>query len=83
MHCHRVPQGLAAFGLMEIESLGYSGPPQALNAALLDLATYLINSGAAIGDGDTIGPDEKTKWLIRHEPSHYVPGRKVYRLYFA
>jgi hypothetical protein len=77
-----ITKGLAAFGLMEIESLGYSGHPQALSGSLLDLASYLIESGSAVKDGDTIGPDEKTKWLVRHESSRLAPGRAVYRLYF-
>jgi hypothetical protein len=79
-----ITQGLAAFGQMEIESLGYSGAPTDLNGPLLDLASYLINSGAVlILDGETVGPDANTKWRVRHEGSRFLPGRMVHRVYFA
>jgi hypothetical protein len=74
--------GLSAFGLMELETIGFRGQPAALNVTLLDLAAYLFNAGAVIKDGDTTGPDEKTKITVRHEPSKLRPGHRVYRLYF-
>jgi hypothetical protein len=75
-------KGLAAFGLMEIETRGYSRNPQTLNGILLDLASYLIESGPVLKDGDTIGPDEATKIVVRHEQSSFVRELGVYRLYF-
>jgi hypothetical protein len=75
-------RGLAAFGLMEIETRGYGGDPRALNGTLLDLASYLIEAGPVLKDGDTIGPDEATKIIVRHEQSGFVPEQAVYRLYF-
>jgi hypothetical protein len=78
-----ITQGLAAFGLMEIESLGYAGAPTDLNGLLLDLATYLIDAGAVLKDGETVGPDANTKWRVRHEVSRFLPGRMAYRVYFA
>jgi hypothetical protein len=67
---------------MELETIGFRGQPAALNVTLLDLAAYLFNAGAVIKDGDTTGPDEKTKITVRHEPSKLRPGHRVYRLYF-
>lgn len=76
-------RGLATFGLMEIEAFGFAGNPVELQVFVLDLASYLISKGPVIKDGDTIGPDENTKVLVRHENSHWVPARSVYRLEFA
>ena len=75
--------GLAAFGLMEIEVRGFAGAADKLATTLLDLAAYLITSGPVIQDGNTVGPDVQTKFLVRHENSTLAPGRKVYRLYMT
>jgi Domain of unknown function (DUF4261) len=74
--------GLSAFDLMELETIGYTGKPGELNVTLLDIASYLLSAGPVLKDGDTVGPDEKTKITVRHEPSKLLPGRSVYRLYF-
>jgi hypothetical protein len=74
--------GLSAFDLMELETIGYIGTPAELNVTLLDLASYLLNAGPVLKDGDTVGPDEKTRIRVRHEPSKLRPGCSVYRLYF-
>ena len=78
-----ITQGLSAFGLMEIEARSFRGDPVALNGVILDLAKYLVEAGAVIKDGDTIGPDAKMKVRVRHEDSILVAGTTVYRLYFA
>ena len=67
---------------MEIETRGYKGNLQTLNSVVMDLASYLVQAGAVIKDGDTIGPDAKTKMTVRHEDSSLVRGQRVYRLYF-
>jgi hypothetical protein len=74
--------GLSAFGLMELETIGFRGQPAALNVTLLDMASYLLSAGAVVKDGDTMGPDEKTKITVRHEPSKLRAGHSACRLYF-
>jgi len=37
-----------------------------LESGLLDPASYLIEKGPVLKDGDTIGPDEATKIIVRH-----------------
>ena len=69
-------RGLATFGLMEIEARDFPDDIAALNATWLDLAAYLIAEGPVIKHGDTVGPDETTKMLVRHEDSTAVPGGK-------
>ncbi|WP_018265757.1 DUF4261 domain-containing protein [Methylosinus sp. LW4] len=77
-----ITKGLTAFGLMEIETRGYKDDPSELNGFLIDIAAYLVDAGAVLGDGETIGPDADTKIIVRHEESVVAPGQKVYRLYF-
>jgi len=73
-------KGLKALGEMEIEAAGAPGPAKDLFFAMLDLASYLLNSGRQISDGDTIGPDAETKIVVRHRPSMWEPNRTVYRV---
>lgn len=54
-------RGLAAFGLMEIETAGFAGDPRQLNGLMLDLAGYRIEAGPVIKDSDRIGRDAATK----------------------
>lgn len=75
--------GLSAFGLMEIETEGFTGSPEDLNATVHNFAAYLIDEGPVVKDGDTIGPDAATKFTVHHAPSTNVAGEKVYRLSFA
>jgi hypothetical protein len=58
--CFALTWGLAAFGLMEIEVRGFDGPPDELVSTMLNMAAYLIKSGATISHGHTIGHDELT-----------------------
>jgi hypothetical protein len=76
-------KGLSAFGLREIEVLDYTGNPTDLNGTLLDLAGYLIASGAVLKDGDTVGPDDATKITVQHLTSHFDANEQVYRLTFG
>lgn len=73
--------GLKAFGLMEIETRGWDGAPQEMVDHLLNIASYLVDQGAVIKDGDTLGPDAGAKFQIRHLASTLAPGTTVYRLH--
>jgi hypothetical protein len=73
--------GLTAFGIMEIEVRDYAGKARDLHPIMLDLADYIIESRNIVGDGDTIGPDAKTKFKLSVQDSTLLPQQKVYRLY--
>jgi hypothetical protein len=81
--CFALTWGLAAFGLMEIEVRGFDGPPDELVSTMLNMAAYLIKSGATISHGHTIGHDEHHKFTVHHEPSTIASGQTVYRLYLT
>ena len=75
--------GLAAFGLMEIEVRGFEGEERDLIPLLLNIAGYLIENGPVIADGDTLGPDEGTRFRVQHLASTLAPGTTVYRVHFG
>jgi hypothetical protein len=74
--------GLAAFDLMEIEVRGFTGnTPQVMIETMQNIGAYLLEAGPVIADGHTVGPDEQTRIMVRHEESTLNPGTTVYRLY--
>lgn len=81
-------QGLAAFDLMEFETLKTPESPEALQARLYGLAGYVIANGPVIKDGDTIGTDASERIKVIYSPpafeqispSLYGPDRQVMRL---
>jgi len=81
--CFALTWGLAAFDLMEIEVRGFDGPPAELVSTMLNMAAYIIKSGATISHGHTIGHDEHHKFTVHHEPSTIASGQTVYRLYLT
>ncbi len=72
--------GLEALGHREFEVIDSAKPIGELRMALLDLASYVLREGPVLEDGQTIGPDSRTKWSITHRPSKLVPGQKVIAL---
>jgi hypothetical protein len=72
--------GLGAFGHRELEVIGTSMGLGDLRSTLLDVAGYVLRRGPVLQDGQTFGPDAKTKWSVRHAPSELVEGRAVIRL---
>ncbi len=73
--------GLAAFGLMEVEVRGFPGTPAELGAMALSMASYLLNSGAVIKNGDTIGREGEPQFRVTYELSTLDIGKQVYRLH--
>src|SRR4029077_7093512 len=61
--------GLTAFGIMEIEVRDYAGKARDLYPIMLNLVDYITISENIVRDGDTIGPDAKTKFTIRVQDS--------------
>jgi hypothetical protein len=72
--------GLRAFELMEIEV----GPSEKevgdLRELAMSVATYLIENGPVIGDGDTVGGTSDKRIVVRHAPSMVDRSDTVYRL---
>jgi len=77
-----ITQGLAAFGIMEIEVRGYLGQMQPLYTTLLNIADYLIKSNAVLKDGDTLGSDMKKAISVKSQISTLLQNKKVYLLIF-
>ena len=72
--------GLADLGLMDFETTNASEPPLALRDRLWSLATYLIENGAVIRDGDTIGQDAKERIRVVYSQSTFGHRDEVMRL---
>ncbi|WHO78217.1 DUF4261 domain-containing protein [Rhizobium leguminosarum] len=73
-------EGLANFGLKNVEARGYPGDVPDLHEFILAFATYLIEHQANVSDGDTVGSG-KQKVLIKTEKS-LIRENQVYSLYF-
>lgn len=72
--------GLSAFGLMELEIAPSDKPPGDLRELGMTVASYLIENGAVLGDGDTVGATEGQRVVVRHAPSMVDRPTTVYRL---
>jgi hypothetical protein len=48
--------------------------------ALFDLLADSVSRGAAIPDGDTVGPTEHDRWPVRYVTSPVDPKAKVWRV---
>lgn len=73
-------QGLAAFDLMELETVKSPEPAEELRNRFLGLADYLISNGPVIKDGDTVGEDAVEKIRVTYEASAFGSEGRVMRL---
>lgn len=73
-------QGLAELGLMDMETRDSPEPPEELRDRLSGLATYLIEKGQVIKNGDTIGQSEEEQIRIEYAESSFGHSAKVMRL---
>jgi hypothetical protein len=77
-------EGLNAFGIMEAEWRAFDGEVPKLVNWMSGIAWYLINKGAIIADGESMGSDAPGVMppiIIRHEPSTTVLGSRAYVVY--
>jgi hypothetical protein len=77
-------EGLNAFGIMEAEWRAFDGEVPKLVSWMSGIAWYLINKGAIIADGESMGSDAPGVMppiIIRHEPSTTVLGSRAYVVY--
>jgi hypothetical protein len=72
--------GLSAFGLMELEIGPSDKQPGELRELGMSVASYLIENGPVLGDGDTVGATEDQRVVVRHAPSMVDRPGTVYRL---
>lgn len=74
--------GMEQFGLMQIEINSHTKKLSELWALAGNVASYLMDQGPVLKDGDTLGYSATEQIKVRHEPSLYRDTKeKVYRLY--
>lgn len=73
-------RGLDVLGRMEIEVVDSSRKPSEIFERVADLSSYLLKKGNVIGDGHTIGSDEKEKITAHHADSALDRKGKVLRI---
>ncbi len=75
-------QGMQAFDHKEIEVTGATESFGAIRERLYNLCIYLLENGAVIKDGDTVGGDEHEKIKIKFGPSQWDAQREVMHLIY-
>jgi hypothetical protein len=71
-------RGLAPFGLPDVQIHFRDLDPGALAGLLYATASYLLDAGDVIEDGNTIpGPDGDEHWRCEHEDALVAPARRV------
>lgn len=75
-------QGMEALGHMEIETQESPEKPSDLRERLQGLARYLLQNGAVIRDGDTIGQDTREKIRVIYSDSAFGNDKRVMRLQY-
>jgi hypothetical protein len=70
--------GLDALGLPDVQCHFRGGLDPALAASVLgELAQYLFDEGDVVGDGDTVGGPDDSRWQCRREEALVDPAREV------
>jgi hypothetical protein len=69
--------GLESLGHKEFEVLRTRMNIGDLRMTLLNLASYVLEKGPVLVDGQTFGPTAEDRWLLRHRPSRLVEDRQV------
>ena len=72
--------GLADLELMEVEFPLAQLDPQTLMDRAFNIAHYLLDHGAVLAHGHTIGISNDEKFKVSHAPALHDPGRLVYQL---
>src|SRR6185503_10294104 len=69
--------GLTSFGLRELEVLRSTRSAPEVLGRMADAATYELQTGRILGDGETFGWSETERVLIRHTRSAFLPDTQV------
>lgn len=74
--------GMQALGHMELEARNSPEPPGELRERLLALASYLVENGPVIRDGDTVGEDEDERIRVVYSDSGFGHEGQVMQLVY-
>jgi hypothetical protein len=72
--------GMTALGLMELEVADSPEQPADLRERLIEIATYLVENGPVIRDGDSIGRHESERIRVIYSDSIFGHAGRVMRL---
>jgi hypothetical protein len=72
--------GLSQFELMELEFAPSRLDPQTLMDRAFNISHYLLDHGAVLSDGHTIGTSADERFRVRHAASERAGHPKVYRI---
>lgn len=75
-------RGLDMLGLPDVEIPETPESAEDTFDRLTSIASYLVEQGPVINDGDTIGTTEAAEIVVDHSPSAFDPDRTVLRLKF-
>jgi len=74
--------GMAALGHMELEAQNAAEPPGELRERFMGLASYVVENGPVINDGDTVGEDANERIRVVYSDSAFGHEGKVMRLVY-
>ncbi len=74
--------GMAALGHMEFEAQNAAEPPGELRERFLALASYVVENGPVINDGNTVGEDANERIRVVFSDSAFGHEEKVMRLVY-
>ena len=69
--------GLRSFGKEELEVVGSSQQPSEVYELMLNISSYLVQQGAVLHDGETLGYTAKQKLPLTLSPGVYVEGQSM------
>jgi hypothetical protein len=72
--------GMKSFGLPDLLLIVPRAKADEAIERMFDLLAYTIERGAALPEGDTVGPSEKERWPVHYVPSPVDPKAKVWRV---
>jgi len=75
--------GMESLGSMEFETLDSPEPPGELRERFFGLATYVLEHGPVIRDGDTIGEDAVERIRVDYAESSFGQDGRVMRLVYT
>jgi hypothetical protein len=75
-------QGMESFGLREIETKDVQRNGRDVFSLVMGMASYLIQKGPVIQDGETVGDSPALNIRVRQGPSYWRDGLTVYRVLY-
>jgi hypothetical protein len=72
--------GMKTFGMPDLLLVVPRAKADDAIPKMFDLLAYAIDRGAALPEGDTVGPSENERWPVHYVPSPVDPLTKVWRI---